>query len=120
MPENLVSVLSTIPIPDPWLERLRRNAPRCQFSVVPANKPEEVPPETWQNTDVLFTYRVLPPSENVPRLKWVQVYRSSMEHLLENPLLKSETVKFTTMSGAHAPQVGEFILTSILALGHQV
>ncbi len=120
MPENLVSVLSTIPIPDPWLERLRRNAPKCQLSVVPANKAEEVPLETWQNTDVLFTYRIIPQMENVPRLKWVQVYRSSMEHVLENPLLKNENVKFTTMSGAHAPQVGEFIMTSILTLGHQI
>jgi phosphoglycerate dehydrogenase-like enzyme len=120
MSDEIISVLSTVAIPDPWLERLRKLSPRLQISVLPVLKAEDVPAETWQNTEVLFTFRTLPEAEAAPKLKWVQVNRSSMEHVLENPLLQSAQVKFTTMSGAYATQVAEFILTSMLALGHQV
>ncbi|MCE5209778.1 MAG: D-2-hydroxyacid dehydrogenase [Chloroflexi bacterium] len=130
MTDELISVLSTVPIPEPWLERLRNISPRYQFSVLPASKPEEIPAETWQNTDVLFTFKTLPQIDTAPKIKWVQIYRSSMEHVLENPFLKSasiqnagiqnEAVQFTTVSGANAPQVGEFILTGMLTLSHQI
>jgi phosphoglycerate dehydrogenase-like enzyme len=116
-----VPVLSTVPIPEPWLERLKQVSPRLQFTILPAGKPEEVPGEFWQNSEVLLTFKILPQSnEAAPKLKWVQVYRSSLEHLPDQPLLRNEEIHFTTLSGANAPQAAEYILTGLLTLSHQV
>ena len=120
MNDEIISVLSTVPLPEPWLENLRKISPRYEFTVLPAGKPEDIPAETWENTEVLFTFKNLPPVEMVPGLKWVQIYRSSIEHVLENPLLRNEKIQFTTLSGANAPQIGEFILTGMLSLSHQI
>lgn len=120
MTDEIISILSTIPIPDIWLERLKKISPRFQFTVVPTGKPEEITAELWQNAEVLFTFKTLPQPETAPRLNWVQIYRSSVEHVLENPILKVDKILFTTVSGANAPQVGEFIITSMLTLSHQI
>lgn len=119
MTDEQIKVLSTIPIAEPWIEKIKQISPRLQVIVSPVEKAEEIPPETWETCEVLYTYRILPKPEHAPRLRWVQVHRSSLEHILSHPLLECEDIRFTSSSGAHAPAAAEFILTALLAMSHQ-
>ncbi len=115
-----IKLLSTISIPDDWVEKLRRISNRVQIQINPVGKSEEIPAEVWAETEVLYTLNVLPSLEQVPNLRWVQFHRSSVEHVRHNLLLNTEEIVFTTLSGANALQSAEFALMSLLTLGHQI
>lgn len=114
-----VHVLLTLPFPDPQLERLRTLSPDLRFHQHAARTAEELPRELLPDIEILYTLTSLPQPEQVPNLRWVQFHFAGIDHVLDHPLLRSE-VAFTTMSGAAAPQLGEYVLSCILALGHRL
>jgi phosphoglycerate dehydrogenase-like enzyme len=114
-----VLVLMTLRFPDPLLERLRAVSPRLRIEVHPAATAEDLPEEILGDVEVLYTVRALPPPEAVPSLRWVQFHYAGVDHVADDPLLRSG-VQITTLSGAAAPQMGEFVLMCILALGRRL
>ncbi len=115
-----VEVLITLPFPDVLVAKLRNVSPRLNITVDKANEPKEIPDETWEKTEVLYTNRVLPAPEKVPNLRWVQFHWAGIDHAVDNPLLKKEDLVATTLSGASASQVAEYILMMLLSLGHRL
>ncbi len=115
-----IKLLSTISIPELWIEKLGQISNRLQIQILPVMKNDEISPETWAETEVLYTLNVLPTPEQAEQLRWVQFHRSSVEHVRSNPLLKVEDIVFTTLSGANALQAAEFALMSLLTLSHQI
>jgi phosphoglycerate dehydrogenase-like enzyme len=114
-----INVLITLPFPEPLLARLQAISPKLQFHVHPARTPDELPEELLPTTEVLYTIDTLPPRESVPNLAWIQCHYAGVEHISDNPLLRSK-VQVTTMSGAAAPQMAEYALMSILALARRL
>jgi phosphoglycerate dehydrogenase-like enzyme len=119
MPEDTVHVLFAFPFPQEMIERLQGISPRLAIQVLPVKTVEEIPEETWAEVEVLYTIGVLPPPETAPKLKWVQLHYAGADHVLGHPLLDSE-VTFTTMSGASVPQMAEFALLGLLAMGRKL
>jgi phosphoglycerate dehydrogenase-like enzyme len=56
----------------------------------------------------------------VPNLKWIQFHYAGIDHAREAPILIKDGLSATTMSGASASQVAEYILMMLLALGHRL
>jgi phosphoglycerate dehydrogenase-like enzyme len=112
-------VLLTVPFPDGLIERLQAVSPEIKLHVHPARKGEELPEEILADTEVLYTIRTLPDPEAVPNLRWIQFHFAGVDHVAGNPLLAQE-ILITTLSGAAVPQVAEFVLMSMLALGHRL
>lgn len=115
-----VKVLVTLPFPEALIERLRAVSPRLDIHVVRARTASDLPNDLLQEIQVLYTGRVLPESEQVPELRWIQFHFAGIDHVSDNPLLRSESVRVTTLSGAAIPQMAEFVLMSILTLGHKL
>lgn len=120
MASNPVEVLITVPFPDEILARLREVSPRFRVTLERVKKAEEVSSETWQKAEVLYTEGVLPNPEQVPTLRWVQFHQAGLDGWLEEPVLQKPGLVVTSLSGAAAPQIAEYVLMMLLNQGHRL
>ena len=118
--EAYIEVLVTIPFQEYQIAQLKEISPRLRVQVLPVRKPEEIPPDVLARAEVLYTDRVLPAPELLPNLRWVQFHYAGVDFAVDAPLLKKPDLLVTTLSGAAAPQMAEYALTMILALGHRM
>jgi phosphoglycerate dehydrogenase-like enzyme len=115
-----VDVLMTIPYPDELLEKLRNVSSRLHIQSVRASRVDEISSDLWAAAEVLYTGRIIPTPEVAPNLRWIQFHFAGIDHAREAPILAKEGFSATTMSGASASQVSEYILMMLLALGHHL
>jgi len=115
-----VEVLVTIPFSETELQALRELSLRLRITALAANEAREIPNEVWNRSEVLYTDRVLPAPEQAPGLRWIQCHWAGIDALLDAPIMQREGILVTTLSGAAAPQMAEFALGMILALGHRL
>ena len=115
-----IEVLVTIPFDDSLIDQLRQISPRVKVIAQPARRVEEIPNEVWNRIEVLYTDRVLPDPALVPALRWLQFHFAGIDFAVESPLLKNKNIVVTTLSGAAAPQMAEFAITMMMALGHHL
>jgi phosphoglycerate dehydrogenase-like enzyme len=120
MTEPLVQTLITVALEEPHLQRLRSISPRLVINHIPTRRNEEIPGNVWDKTEILYTDVVLPTPEQAPLLRWIQFHWAGIDRLVDAPILREPGVSATTMSGASASQMGEYILTGLLALGHKL
>ncbi len=113
-------ILITLPIEANHLQPLKAAAPEAEIIVHPARTAQEVPPTLWERAEILYTWSALPDPEAAPNLKWVQFHLAGIDHVADHPLIRSGKVAVTTMSGAAVPQMGEYVLMMLLALGHRL
>jgi phosphoglycerate dehydrogenase-like enzyme len=114
-----VLVLVTLSFPEPLVERLRAISPRLQVRVHPARSAQDLPEDLLQDVEVLYTHHALPEPASVPNLRWVQFHFAGVDAIVDHPLLHTD-VLVTTLSGASAPQLAEYALMGMLALGRRV
>ena len=115
-----IQVLITIPFPDPLIASLQELSPRLQITAIKASKVEEIPAEVWESVEILYTNRVIPTVEQAAKLRWIQFHWAGVEHVIDDPILRKPDLVATTLSGAAAPQMAEYILTMLLALGRRL
>ena len=115
-----IEVLITLPFPERLVNRLEEVSPRLKFTVHKARKVEDIPAELWSRVQILYTNRVIPPPEIAPRLRWIQFHWAGVDHILNDPILRKPNLVATTLSGAAASQMAEYILMMMLALGHHL
>jgi phosphoglycerate dehydrogenase-like enzyme len=96
-------------------QQLQTTFPHRTFEFRPIEKVEDIPAEIWQDTEILLVGSLaIPRPEQAPALRWVQLYLAGANLILQHPLYQSD-VTFTTASGVHAINIGEYVLTTILA-----
>ncbi len=115
-----VEVLITIQFSDSQLNRIREASPRLRLTVIPARKPEDIPGDVWARTEVLYTDRNLPAPGQAPKLRWIQFHYAGIDTLVDSPIVQDPEMIVTTLSGASAPQMGEYALMMLLSLGHHM
>ena len=120
MPEKSLEVLVTVALPDDVLQKIRSLSPRIRITFHPVQKMDEIPAETWSKAEVLYTDLLIPDPVLVPNLRWVQYHYAGIDFIQESELSRKTDIKFTTMSGASTIQSAEYILMSLLMLGHRI
>jgi phosphoglycerate dehydrogenase-like enzyme len=115
-----IEVLITLPFNEALLSSLREVSPRLHFTLQAARRVEEISPEVWARTEVLYTDRVLPDPARVPSLRWIQFHYAGIDFAADSPLLKKPDLVATHLSGASAIQVAEYVVMMMLALGHHL
>ncbi len=118
--DDPIHVLITLPFTDEMVAALQEVSPRLALHVVVARRVEEVEAESWKQAEVLYTNRLLPTPEQAPRLKWIQFHWAGIDHAINAPIMDKPGLVATTLSGAAASQVAEFIVTMLLASGHHL
>lgn len=115
-----IEVLITMPFPERLTARLAEVSPRLKITVQKASKVEDIPTELWSRVQILYTNKVVPPPELVPRLRWIQFHWAGVDHIIDDPLLRKPGLAATTLSGAASSQMAEYILMMLLSLGHRL
>lgn len=118
--EKDIKVIVTMPFPEELVVKLESVSPRLDVEVIKAREVDDISKGSWSTVEVLYTNVVVPPVEIVPNLKWIQFHWAGVNHVAEEPLLQQTSVIATTLSGANATQMGEYILMMMLALGHNL
>ncbi len=115
-----IEVLITVPFNEPLLMTLREVSPRLHITSQAVRRAEEIPAEIWARTEVLYTDRVLPDPTRVPSLRWIQFHFAGIDFAAQSPLLQKPGLIATSLSGASAVQVSEYVVMMMLALGHHL
>lgn len=109
-----VYVLSTVKFDKDLLAKIRAVSPLIAVTQHTVPDAEHVPAEAFAEANVIYTFSALPHPHQAPRLRWVQLNSAGANHVLKHPLFATDVV-FTTNSGLHAINIGEYVLASILA-----
>lgn len=120
MSEGIFEVLSTIPFTETQQGVLQKISPQLHFTIQAARRPDEISNDQWARTEVLYTDRILPAVNLAPRLKWVQLHFTGIDFASDSPLVRRPGVITTHLSGAAVPQMAEYLLMMLLALGHRL
>jgi phosphoglycerate dehydrogenase-like enzyme len=115
-----IETLITVPLTEPLLNRLQGISPKLNITSFLAARIEDIPAEVWQRTEILYTGAILPSPEQVPALRWIQFHFAGIDRYVNTPLVQQEGMLITTMSGAAAPQMAEYVVTMLLALGRKI
>ncbi len=115
-----IELLVTMQLGENLIARLNELAPRVKVNLQPAHKSEDVPAELWARVEVLYTNRIIPTREEAPRLRWIQFHWAGIDHALDAPILHQPGIMATSLSGAAASQMAEYVVMMALALGHRV
>ncbi len=109
-----IHILSTMKFDPALLDQIRAVSERIVLTQHTTPNAEVIPTEAVERAEVLYTFGALPQPEQVPGLRWVQLNSAGVNHVIQHPLFASG-VMFTTTSGLHAINIGEYVLASILA-----
>ena len=115
-----IEVLVTAPFSEQEIQSLRDVSPRLRINALPARDAHDISNEIWSHTEVLYTDRALPSPEQVAALRWLQFHFAGIDFAVEHPLLQKPDLMITTLSGAASPQMAEYAMTMLLALGHRL
>ena len=118
--EKKTNVLITFPLGEDLIEELQNISPKLKIISMPSRIATDIPSETWKAAEILITDQVLPMPKWVPNLRWIQFNYAGIDFLLDQPIMGNTEVTKTTLSGAAAPQVAEYALMMMLALGHKL
>lgn len=115
-----IEVLLTLPLTEDASTRICSLSPLLNVSVIRANRAEDILPEIWAAAEILYTNRVLPSPDQAPNLRWIQFHSAGIDHSVHSAILQRENVITTTLSGASATKMAEYILMMLLSLGHRL
>jgi phosphoglycerate dehydrogenase-like enzyme len=118
--KSSVRVLITVQFTSELLDQIEAVSSRLVITTLEARKLEGIPREVWQEVEILYTHKIVPTPEMAPNLKWIQFHRAGNERFMGAPILGKPDLITSSMSGASAPQVAEYVLEMILALGHRL
>ncbi len=114
-----VFVLSTMAFPEEWLAQIRAISPRLVVTQHSAATADDIPGDLLAQADVLYTGACFPHPERAPRLRWVQLDTSGVDHVRISPLWETE-VAITTLNGVAPSNMAEFAVMMMLAFGHRL
>lgn len=114
------NVLVTVPFTEKSHNILSAVSSRLNVIVRKARSADDIPADLWQQTDILYSGGILPMPEQAPNLKWIQFHFAGIDRVVDEPILQQSSLIITTLSGAHAPQMGEYVLMMLLGLGHKL
>lgn len=116
---DAVHVLVTLPFPPAFVAAVCAVDPRIVCHHLPGATLDQIPDRLLQQVDVIYTSDVLPGPDRAPRLRWVQLDTSGMDHVAGSPLWDSSCV-ITTLGGVSPAPLAEWVLMMVLAHAHHL
>ncbi|MFT4083748.1 MAG: D-2-hydroxyacid dehydrogenase [Nocardioides sp.] len=111
--------LSTLDFDAAWLDLVRSRVPGVEVRQIRAATADDIPDAVWREVEVLHTSAVLPDPGAAPRLRWVQLDTSGVDHVVGTPLWDSR-VDITTIGGVSPVPLAEYVICMILGFAHRL
>lgn len=110
-----INVLVTVNVDEALLEKLGEVSATLNIVHRPARTVTEIPPDVWDDVEILLTGSVLPDRETAPNLRWVQVASAGVDRFVTKALFEGGAVMLTNTSGMHAVTMGEQAIGMMIA-----
>jgi phosphoglycerate dehydrogenase-like enzyme len=111
-------VLVTAPFPPQLVEKIKAVSSELNVTHLPLTD-GQWPAERTTEAEIIYAVNTLPPLEQAPNLRWVQMHWAGVDHWVETAVWRSD-VLITNASGIHAPNMAQYALTQILAWAQRV
>jgi phosphoglycerate dehydrogenase-like enzyme len=118
--DKKLNILAAMALPEKAHKRILKASNQIKLTVIQARTVDDIPDETWEETDILYTRKILPDPEKAPNLKWVHFKYAGIDPFINHPILQSPNIMTTTSSGVITSQTGEYILAAMLAFGQKL
>jgi phosphoglycerate dehydrogenase-like enzyme len=115
-----LNLLVTLDLSKEDRERIQAVSDGIKLKVSHVKDAAAIPDDVWTEVDALYTGRILPDPVKAPKLKWVQFDTAGVDRYLADLSQLSPEVTATTMSGVITAQIAEYIVMTMLAMGHKV
>jgi len=120
MMKKELNLLVTLDLAKEDRERIQSVSDGINLRVNHVRDAAAIPDEQWAEVEALYTGRILPDPAKAPKLKWVQFDTAGVDRYLEDLTRLSPEVTTTTMSGVITVQIAEYVVMTLLAMGHKV
>jgi len=111
-------VLVTAPFPAQLIEKIKAASSEVSVTHL-ALTDGQWPAERTTDAEIIYAVNTLPPLEQAPNLRWVQMHWAGVDHWVDTAVWRSD-VLITNASGIHAPNMAQYALTQILAWAQRV
>lgn len=102
------------------MEKIKAVDPRIEVHWYGRKDATRIPLEMWREAEILLTSGTpLPPPEQAPALKWIQLNFAGVEEDFRQDVHLREGVQLTSASGTMVSQMGEYVMMALLMLGHK-
>ncbi len=118
--DKKVKILSAISLSESQVEKIKAVDPRIEVHWYGRKDATRIPLEMWREAEILLTSGTpLPPPEQAPALKWIQLNFAGVEEDFRQDVHLREGVQLTSASGTMVSQMGEYVMMALLMLGHK-
>ncbi|RKS72485.1 phosphoglycerate dehydrogenase-like enzyme [Motilibacter peucedani] len=114
-----INYLSTMRFDEEFLAAIESVGDDVEVRQVSVSSAEEIDDEVWAQVDVLHTGSVVCHPSRAPRLRWVQVDTSGVDHLRSEPLWDSD-IPITTIGGVSPVPLAEYVMWAVLGTAHRL
>jgi phosphoglycerate dehydrogenase-like enzyme len=115
--DSMTQVVIAMPIAEELLNRLQEVSSSLQIEQV-ALIDGRWPEDMITMAEIFYGYDGFPSEVQSPALRWVQLNSAGVNHVIDTPLWERDLI-ITSTSGIHAPNIGQYVITQILAwAGH--
>jgi phosphoglycerate dehydrogenase-like enzyme len=116
----VVNYLSTLDFDQDWLDSVAAVSPDVVVRQVTTDSLDAVPAGVLAGVDVLHTSAALPERSRMPRLRWVQLDTSGVDHVVGHPIWDDPDCEITTIGGVSPGPIAEFVQFAILGFAHRL
>lgn len=118
--DKKLKVLSALSLTETQAEKIKAVDPRIELHWYGRKDVTRIPAELWRETEILLTSLItLPPADQTPALKWVQAYSAGVDKDFQQDVFLRGGVRLTSASGTMVSQMGEYVIMTLLMLGHK-
>lgn len=111
-----VLVTLAIDFSDEILGELRELSPRLQIE----RHFPDISHDVIARSEILYTTGYFPEPEQAPKLRWIQLHTSGVNHAIDNAIVQAEDIIVTTTSGIHAGNMAQYCLMTMLMFNYRM
>ncbi|KAI0133016.1 D-isomer specific 2-hydroxyacid dehydrogenase [Xylariales sp. AK1849] len=123
--KDILLIIFMSPPRQDWISRVQDKYPGIQIRWVNLlnddrsfKEQELIGEEVWQGVTIVCPFLMPPPSKFLSSVRFVQLPSAGIDRWTGHPVYEDKSVMFCTTNGAHAPQIGEWVIGSWLSHQH--
>lgn len=114
-----IDVVVTVTLSQQVLKAFADVDPRVIVHYFPSEAGLKVPDELLKRAEVLYSSDIFPGPAQSPKLRWIQLDTSGIDHVRDSPLWKGDVI-ITTLGGISAAPLAEWVMMMVLAHAHHL
>ncbi|KAJ5631941.1 Dehydrogenase [Penicillium lividum] len=104
LPTEHMLIIVNLGMSDSFLESVRQKFADIELTIYPTTRGVKVPPKLFRKATILIIFINIPEPKDTENLKLIYTFSAGLDYLMDNPILKSGLIPFTTSSVTRVSQ----------------